>query len=85
MCNCGNKRAELKQQSYKLTGNVIAESNSTGFWKDVTFEYRGLSSLTVTGGVTGKRYRFNEHGARVKIDNRDVSGMMSIPMLIKIT
>ena len=85
MCNCGNKRTELKQQSYKLTSNVIAERNTSGYWKDVTFEYIGLSSLTVTGGVTGKRYRFNQQGAKVLIDYRDASGITSIPLLKKIT
>ncbi|MEP6710890.1 MAG: hypothetical protein ABJA37_00665 [Ferruginibacter sp.] len=84
MCNCGNKRDYLHQNGYKLTGNVTAEKNASGFWKDAPFKYTGKSGLTVFGGVTGKRYRFQESGEVILIDYRDVSGMRSVPVLRKI-
>ncbi len=84
MCNCGNKRDELRQSSFKLTGNVVAEKNSSGFWKDAPFKYTGKSALTIFGGVTGRRYRFLQNGDTQLIDYRDVSGMTNVPVLRKI-
>ena len=84
MCNCGNKRDELRQSSFKLTGNVVAEKNTSGFWIDVSFKYTGKSALTIFGGVTGRRYRFQQNGEIHLIDYRDVSGMANVPALRKI-
>ena len=58
MCNCGNKRNEFLQNSFKLTGDVVAEKNASGFLKDASFKYTGKSALTIFGGITGRKYRF---------------------------
>ena len=84
MCNCGNKRDELGQSSIKLTGNVIAEKNTSGFWKDAAFRYTGKSALIIFGGVTGRRYRFQRTGDTHLIDYRDLLGMANVPVLQKI-
>lgn len=78
MCNCGNKRESIQQ----LSSNISVPANN-GFWKDVLFTYTGKTALTVTGGVTGRRYRFTQPGDVQLIDYRDASGMMHIPMLKK--
>ena len=78
MCNCGNKRTELTQS---LSGRVIDERVHSQLWPDVSFEYIGNSGLSVTGGITGKKYRFNQKGDVQLIDYRDASGMMAIPKL----
>jgi hypothetical protein len=36
-----------------------------------TFEHIGKTGLTVTGAVTGRRYRFDQPGSRVTVDPRD--------------
>ncbi len=77
MCNCGNKRNEFTQS---LSGNVIAERNIK-IWPDVNFEYTGSSGLSVTGGITGKKYRFNHPGDRQLVDYRDASSLMAVPVL----
>ncbi len=78
MCNCGNKRNELTQS---LSGAVTDERVHSQMWPDVSFEYTGNSGLSVIGGITGKKYRFNHTGDVQLIDYRDASGMMAIPVL----
>jgi hypothetical protein len=47
----------------------------------VCFEYVGGTGLTVTGGVSGQRYRFDAPGARVVVDPRDRPSMALVPVL----
>jgi hypothetical protein len=35
--------------------------------------------MTVVGPLTGQRYRFDGHGARVLIDPRDAQSMATVP------
>ena len=81
MCNCGNKRNNYAQQSYKLSNDVVNEERTKKMWADIYFEYTGNTGLTVTGSVTGKKYRFNLPGDIQVIDYRDASGMMAVPVL----
>jgi hypothetical protein len=81
MCNCGNKRDTITQS---VSGNIFLERNPVRMWPDVNFEYTGNSGLSVTGGITGKKYRFNRPGDIQLIDYRDTSGMMAIPVLKKV-
>lgn len=81
MCNCGKKRNTIAQP---LSGNVVTERTLTKMWPDVNFEYTGKSGLSVTGSVTGKKYRFNHPGDVQLIDYRDASGMAAVPHLKKV-
>lgn len=47
----------------------------------VPFVYDGVAPLLVTGGATGRRYRFAERGARVLVDPLDAAGMRHLPRL----
>lgn len=86
MCNCGSKRTEWKDSSSrKLSQPEAINTNHAKRWPDVSFSYTGNSALTVTGGVTGKRYRFAFPGDVQQIDYRDVSGMSSINLLTKVS
>lgn len=84
MCNCGNKRSEYVNQSHKLSNTMPGMQQPKKMWADVNFEYTGSSGLTITGGVTGKHYRFNQRGDIRLIDYRDASGMMAVPVLKKL-
>ena len=44
----------------------------------VCFEYVGHSRMTVIGGATGRRYRFDRPGARVIVDPRDRPSLAAI-------
>ncbi|WP_221394475.1 hypothetical protein [Dyadobacter sp. NIV53] len=48
---------------------------------DTFFEYTGKTGLTVTGSVTGRKYRFNNPGDKVIIHYKDMPGMLTIPVL----
>ncbi len=48
---------------------------------DVVFEYFGETSLIVTGPITGRRYRFDNTGAKLSVDRRDAPGITAIPQL----
>ncbi|WP_276502944.1 hypothetical protein [Terrimonas pollutisoli] len=81
MCNCGNKRNEFTQS---LIGAVNDERVRSQLWPDVSFEYTGETALSVTGYITGKKYRFHHHGDIQLIDYRDASAMMAVPVLKKV-
>lgn len=49
------------------------------------FEYRGNTGLTVLGPITGKRYRFDRHGARVAVDLRDRPSLAAVPNLRQVS
>ena len=80
MCNCGNKRNERSSQSaaQRMAG-MQPPLEKTG--PAASFMYTGQSALTVTGTVTGKRYRFNAPGEQQLIDYRDAALMMPVPVL----
>jgi hypothetical protein len=82
MCNCGNKREHLAQQSLS---NTPESDIPKKMWQDVEFEYIGRTALTVTGSITGKTYRFYHPGNVQKIDYRDAAGMMAVFVLKKVT
>lgn len=83
MCNCGNKRndyAAAAAGSFIQTTNKNGQQNLNAA-QDVYFEYLGKTALTVTGNVSGKRYRFSEPGDKQIIYYRDTAGMMRVPIL----
>ena len=51
----------------------------------VYFEYVGPTGLTVQGPRTGKRYRFDGHGARVAVDIRDKGALAGVPRLRQVS
>ena len=45
------------------------------------FQYTGATAMTVTGGVTGARYRFDYSGAILAVDPRDRPSLTRVPRL----
>jgi hypothetical protein len=45
------------------------------------FEYVGVTALTVMGGASGKRYRFERRGARLTVDAADRPSLAAVPQL----
>ena len=81
MCNCGNNRQDLAAGRSLRLGNNHPLPSKNKMWEDVSFEYTGMSALSVTGNITGKHYRFTQPGNVQLVDYRDASGMMAIPVL----
>jgi hypothetical protein len=59
-------------------GDQARTSAVKGPW----YQYTGEKSITVVGGSTGKRYRFERKGSRQRIDRRDLANVAKIPNLI---
>ena len=53
-------------------------------YPSTTFEYTGLTGLTVSGPVTGRQYRFDRPGSRLEVDPRDRPSIAAIPVLRQI-
>lgn len=45
------------------------------------FQYLGKTALTVIGPISGKRYRFANHGAIVAVDPNDRRSLSHVPGL----
>ena len=75
MCNCGSKRSQLSNAGTTVHSPAIADQSST------VFEYIGKTALTITGAITGRRYRFNKPGDIQSIDPRDVNSVLSVPVV----
>ncbi|HKQ76131.1 MAG TPA: hypothetical protein VJ810_20725 [Blastocatellia bacterium] len=89
MSCCGKKREQLHlvaqtRQANETAQSVPAQPRPTRY-AVVYFEYLGATGLTVLGPVTGNRYRFDRHGARVAVDLRDRLSMAAVPNLRQVT
>ena len=85
MCNCGKRRTQLQQPSRPLNKIVEAQIHQPVTNKEpILFQYTGSRTLTVTGSVTRKTYRFNFPGAMTHIDARDAPAMMAVPVLKRV-
>ena len=86
MCNCGKKRNEFIQQtnsSFKQNQNInIQPANAQSA---TMFKYTGNSGLTVIGNITRRNYRFNFPGDVQFIEPADVAGMLTVPVLRRIS
>lgn len=70
MTCCGNKRR-------------AAVETQVPSHAPVEFMYRGSTSLTAVGGVTGRLYWFEGRGARVRIHPRDATSLDGVPNLMR--
>lgn len=73
----------MVQHSTPLS-NTPEAAEPKRMWQDVDFQYTGGTALTIKGSITGKLYRFVQPNSIQKIDYRDASGMMAVPVLRKI-
>ncbi len=62
----------------EISGHRVGADAST------YFRYIGRTGLTVVGGVSGKRYRFDQAGAIVAVDPSDRPSLASVPKLIQV-
>jgi hypothetical protein len=82
MSCCGNRYAG--PQGRAASFGPPARSPSTGAPVDPLFEYVGRTSLTVTGPVTGRHYRFEGTGARHVVSRHDAPSLLYVPNLKQI-
>jgi hypothetical protein len=48
---------------------------------EIYFEYVGPTAITVIGGASGRRYRFDRPGDRLMVDPRDRPSLAAVPHL----
>ncbi len=80
---CGKNRSAYTPQ-YGYNNRFAGESNLPAAPVTVTLQYNGQSALTVSGPVSGRRYRFAGFGVQVEVDSRDVPGMRGVPHLQRV-
>ena len=71
---CGGNRS---QSLARLSQDSAARTPSA----TVVMEYTGKTGLTVIGVRSGKLYRFDQPGARVQVDMRDLPVLHAVPHL----
>jgi hypothetical protein len=86
MSCCGSKRRQIVTGTVAPLGEVaespaLPHAATTG----VLFVYDGVAGLIVTGRATGRRYRFGERGARVRVDARDAPSLALTPKLRRLS
>jgi hypothetical protein len=79
MC-CGQGRSRVAT-SGRTAAPVRKPAPATG---GALYEYTGTTGMTVTGPISGARYRFDRPGARLQIDGRDVLSMRALPNLRRV-
>ena len=83
MSCCGNKRNEYAG-NLSFSNSFHSPAIPSKMPEDVPFEYTGQTGLSITGNITGKKYRFSNNNDIQLIDYRDAGGMMAIPVLRKV-
>lgn len=81
MSCCGSRRAVGGQAQAKNPEPRPSPSSGGATMSDPVFEYVGGRSLTVTGPVTGRQYRFEVPGARRTVSRHDAASLLYVPTL----
>jgi len=89
MSCCGKQRGQFHsivqtRQAFEPAPGTFPQPRPTRY-AAVYFEYLGNTGLTVVGPITGKRYRFDGHGARAAVDLRDRLSLAAVPKLRQVS
>ena len=77
MACCGQRRAVAAGSGQAVEAGRPRRQIS----RAALYEYTGATGMTVSGAVSGMRYRFAAPGSKVQIDSRDVSSLAGLPNL----
>jgi hypothetical protein len=81
MTCCGQGRGKVA-----INGKLSGPAQRTGpVSSAVLYQYTGATGMTVIGPISGARYRFDQPGAKVQIDRRDISSMAGLPNLSRLS
>lgn len=75
MACCGQMRAAAagRMAEAKPSARPIARA--------VLYQYTGSTGMTVSGPISGQRYRFGAPGSKLQIDPRDAPSLAGLPHL----
>jgi hypothetical protein len=83
---CGQNRTQLRTAEstpQQTSGQPTSPSQKRTV--PVRFTYVGTTGITVSGPVSGLRYRFDRPAAIVEVDPRDRKMLASLPQLRQVT
>lgn len=81
MTCCGQGRGKVA-----TNGKLAASARRPGpISSAVLYQYTGATAMTVIGSISGTRYRFDQPGAKVQIDRRDLSSLAGLPNLSRLS
>jgi hypothetical protein len=81
---CCGRRAMIHEPGLARRPSALTQlppATATGRQSYLVFEYAGRTGMTVVGGVSGRRYRFDAPGARVAVDPMDRASLSAVPHL----
>ncbi len=81
MTCCGQGRSKAAMNG-KLTGPARRPAPVSSA---ILYQYTGTTGMTVIGPISGIRYRFDQPGAKVQIDRRDLSSLTGLPNLSRLS
>jgi hypothetical protein len=89
MSCCGQRAGALRasiaapssRTSQTGTSTVLRRAPEADAPREPVLEYIGATSLSVTGAVTGRTYRFEKPGAHVSVSRHDAWGLLQAPVL----
>jgi hypothetical protein len=70
MC-CGRETVQQRVATQSTASHAANPGKGQESHSGVTFQYAGITGMTVMGPVSGRQYRFSHPGARVEVDPRD--------------
>jgi hypothetical protein len=77
MACCGHGRGQMT-----MSGRIAGQTRGpVPVSSAVLYRYTGATGMTVLGPISGTRYRFDQPGAKLQIDRRDLSSMAGLPNL----
>ena len=79
MACCGQMRSMAASG-----GRVVDAGGRRMGSRSVLYEYTGATAMTVSGSISGQRYRFGAPGSRLQIDPRDASSFVGLPNLRRV-
>ena len=90
MSCCGERRARLASNApSRSSGTSLSRTDNVSRAQRpllrLVYEYVGATALTVSSALTGRRYRFDQPGARTEVDQRDRTLVDGLPQLRRVT
>ena len=85
MC-CGVRTTLPFQVRRPMPPPAALPGNGVPGWapRSAIFEYTGQTALTLASPITGRVYRFEQPGARLAVDTRDLAWVSFVPRLVRV-
>ena len=87
-CNCQNTGSAVRSKAQPIQANgknaIRSSAQSPARPAFASVRYTGPTSVTTTGAVSGRQYKFARTGAIIQVDPRDKAALTRVPHLRQI-